>query len=263
MWVEDYIDRLSLEARYCPARAVCPLAFMCASRRPDGKLLLPAFEDLGRENLVWTDLTTRPRVYAVRDGVFVSKVYVNAGAEQPYGLAGRGFLAGLPELYSTMKGSSFYFFKCLVPGRLCRFEATDVKECFAALSVDDVQGITITSSLNWTTGGYSHLLTLAHKSMRERVASVLARISLATGVWESFALDLPITHADVAFMAAAERATVSRELKAMADEGLVELGYRLIRLTPRFLDRYGTSIEACLPFYTFQPKDGFDRGATA
>lgn len=258
MKLDDYIDHQSLEARYCPSRAVCPLAFMCASRQSNGKLLLPVFEDVGRENLVWTDLATRPRAYVVRDGLFVSKVHTNSDAEYPYGLVGRGFLSGLPELYSAMQGFTFYFLKCLVPGRLCRFEASDVKECVAALSGEDAQRFTIMVLLNQSTANYSQMLTLAHRSMRERVASVLSRVSLALGTQDGPELDLPITHADVALLAAAERATVSRELKAMADEDLVQLGYRLIRLMPSFLERYCSSIEAHLPFYPFEPRDGFN-----
>lgn len=255
MKLEDFNEQLSREAVYCPARDVCPLAFMCAARQDDGRLLLPTFTDAGREDLVWTDLGPRLRVYAVRDGVFLTKAYANDDREFPYGLIGRGFTAGLTELYTDMTASSFYYFQGLVPGRLCSFEGADVRSAVEKLSSRDVRGLMTTTLLNSSTANYSQALTLTHNSTRGRVISVLIRVSKTLGVEGGFAEELPLTHADVAFMASAERTTVSHELKVMDREGLIRLGYRLIALTPAFIESFDDLAEARLSFFPWQPMD--------
>lgn len=81
------------------ARAPAPSPSL---RRAPGRrrALLPAIDEFDREDLVWTDLSTRPRVHVVRSGLLLSKVYTSDDQEFPYALFSEGFVSGLTELYT-------------------------------------------------------------------------------------------------------------------------------------------------------------------
>lgn len=245
----DYAERLRCEVQCCPERLRCPLAFLCASRAKGNKYMLPTFIDVGYDEIVWTDLTLRSRVVVVRSGLLFSKVYANEGAEIPYGIYGKGFLAGLTEIYGPFTASNFYFLSGILPSRLCSFDSDFVKERVDALSGEVGQKLAHRALLNQSTANYGQMLTLAHSRARDRVASVLVRLDTLLKREESYEGTLLATHGDIALMASLERSTVSHELKALADEGAVRLGYRSIELLPGLRKKYGTLIEANLPFY--------------
>lgn len=110
------------EARHLPPRL--PLRRALA----DGRALLPAIDEFDREDLVWTDLSTRPRVHVVRSGLLLSKVYTSDDQEFPYALFSEGFVSGLTELYTPFVASSFYYLQGIIPGQICRFDSDDVRE---------------------------------------------------------------------------------------------------------------------------------------
>ena len=97
-------------------------------------------------------------------------------------------------------------------------------------------------SLNHTTSTYGQLLTLSHAKARDRVASVLVRLDAMLGREEDCGHVLPIAHGDVAFIASLRRTTVSCELKALAEEGMLHLGYRRIELLESFIEEYGSLV---------------------
>lgn len=103
--------------------------------------------------------------------------------------------------------------------------------------------------LDQTTSTYGQLLTLSHAKARDRVASVLLRLDTMLRREEDYRGVLPIAHDDIALIASLKRTTVSRELKALAACGALQLGYRHIELLDGLRDEYGSLIEANLPFY--------------
>ncbi|MCR2035751.1 Crp/Fnr family transcriptional regulator [Adlercreutzia mucosicola] len=245
----DMIDRTRYEALHCPVRQFCPLAFLCAKRLHDGRHLLPAIAEVGYHEMVWTDLTVRRRVYVVRRGLLVNKCFVNNGVEVPQALFAPGSVAGIPDIYVPYVASDFYFFVGLVPGQLCDFDGEVVRSQIDALGVPEAQMVLSRISLNCTTSMYGQSLTFAHPRAREKVVSVLLRLESAFARCADFTGEVPIAHDDVAFLAGLERATASRELKALAKEGLIGLGYRRIDVLPGLRAAYGGLIEASLPFY--------------
>lgn len=249
MRVSDYAEYLRWEAQSCPRRRDCPLAFLCASLDGGGRPVLPAIAEVGYEEMSWTDLMPRARVFVVRDGLFSLKVYGNDGTEIPYSIYGSGFLVGLTEIYGPYTASNFFFLSGLVPGTLCGFDADIVEERVSALPGDVGQGLTARALLNQTTSNYGQLLTLAHAKARDRVASVLLRLDTMLSREPGYDGAVPVGHGDIAFIASLKRTTVSRELKALADDGAVRLGYRSVRILPSLRGKYGSLIEANLPFY--------------
>lgn len=251
MRIDEYVNHLSNRAKHCPLRARCPLAFLCASRE-SGRWTLPSIEAVERDDMMWTDLSSRPKVYVVRSGLLLSTVYANDNSEIPYGLFGPGFLTGIMEPYSPLIASNFYYFRSIVPGEVCSFDSAEVTRWLNPRSVVEVESLTTAIMLNQTTANYGQMLTLAHRSAHEKVASVLVRVANRLSQDPSFDGSVPVSHADIALIASVERATASRELKKLSEEGLIELGYRLIVLKPALFEKYGSLIEAKLPFYDFR-----------
>ena len=249
MKANDVVDRARLEALHCPMRRFCPLAFFCAKQLDDGRYLLPTITEVDYHEMVWTDLAARRRVYAIRRGLLVNKGFVNNGIEAPQALFAPGSVAGIPDIYVPYVASDFYFFVGLVPGQVCDFDGEVVKDQIDALGVPEAQMVLSRISLNCTTSMYGQSLTFAHPRARGKVVSVMLRLDNAFARCADFTGEVPIAHDDVAFLAGLERATASRELKALAKEGLIGLGYRRIDVLPGLRAAYGSLIEASLPFY--------------
>lgn len=245
----DYATRLRSEVLHCPQRAECPLGFLCGERVADDRYLLPSFQNVDVGELVWTDLSARQRVYVMREGLIVAKVYANGDEEMPTALFSRGVALGMPDMYVPYVASDFYFLSALTPTRLCVFDVDLVKERVNALPGSEAQQRVGRITMNQSTATYGQLLTLAHSHGREKVASVLLRMDHELSRQPGFTGELPVTHDDVAFLAGCERSTTSRQLKALARDGLIDLGYRRITVLPALRETYGDMIEANLPFY--------------
>nr|WP_305145172.1 helix-turn-helix domain-containing protein [Adlercreutzia sp. DFI.6.23] len=103
--------------------------------------------------------------------------------------------------------------------------------------------------MNQATCAHGQKLTLAHQRARDKVASVLLRLEAALLRDPAFGGTVPLSYDDIAFLACTERATTSRELKAFAHDGLIDLSYRRIGIKQGLHEHYGHFIEAHLPFY--------------
>ena len=249
MKAADLTSRMLLEAQHCPMRQMCPLAFLCASRLDENKYLLPGISDVGAGEMIWTDLGARRRMFVVLSGMLCNKVYGNKETEIPQAIFGPGSVAGVPDVFVPYVASDFYYFVGLMPSQLCSFDGDFFKERLADVGLEEAQQITSRISLNQTTSIYGQTLTLTHRRAEEKVASVLLRLDLTLSRQPGYEGELPITHDDIAFIACVERATASRELKRLAHDKLIDIGYRRITVLPALRERYGTMIEANLPFY--------------
>lgn len=249
MKASEYTNRLRNGVALCPVRDICPLAFMCGAQLNGDRYALPSIGKVGYHEMLWTDLEGRRRVYAIRSGLFTIKSFANNGIEIPSGLCPPGSTGGIPDVYTSYSASSFYFFSALIPAEVCAFDGDLVKEQFNALGTPKAQEKLALLLLNHNTTIFSQTLTLRHQRARERVVSVLLRLETALMRQNSFDGSLPLSHDDIAFLAGTERATTSKELKDLANQGLIELKYRRIQVLPALRQAYGDMIEANLPLY--------------
>lgn len=245
----SYTSKLRLGALHCPVREFCPLAFLCAKPFDGDRLLLPNIVTVGYREMFWTDLSARRQACVVRSGLLVSRIFSNDGFEMPDGLFSVGFVGGVPDIYVPYVASDFYFFMGLVPSQVCVFDGDAVKDQINSLGVPAVPELLARLSMNQATCAYGQKLTLAHQRARDKVASVLLRLEAALSRDPAFDGTVPLSHDDIAFLACTERATTSRELKAFAHDGLIDLSYRRIGIKRGLHERYGHFIEAHLPFY--------------
>lgn len=249
MKASEYTNRLRNGVALCPVRNICPLAFMCGIQVNEDRYVLPSPSKVGYREMLWTDLDGRRRVYAVRSGLFTIKSFANNGTEIPSGLCPPGSTGGIPDVYTSYTASSFYFFSALIPAEVCAFDGDLVREQINALGTPKAQDKLGLLLLNQNTAMFSQTLTFQHQRARERVVSVLLRLETALMRQDGFDGAVPLSHDDIAFLAGTERATTSKELKDLANQGLIELKYRRIQLLPALRQAYGDMIEANLPLY--------------
>lgn len=131
----------------------------------------------------------------------------------------------------------------------CVFDGDAVKDQINSLGVPAVPELLARLSMNQATCAHGQKLTLAHQRARDKVASVLLRLEAALLRDPAFGGTVPLSYDDIAFLACTERATTSRELKAFAHDGLIDLSYRRIGIKQGLHEHYGHFIEAHLPFY--------------
>lgn len=249
MKASNYSNRSQLEVSCCPLRAGCPLALLCGSQLPDGRYLMPAVTDEQVGELVWTDLNMRRRLLVVRQGLLVSTTYANEDIEIPNALFSVGMVGGIPDIFMPYVASDFYYFSALVPSRICSFDGDMAREQIERMPATVSHAISSSISLNHGTSLYAQSLTSAHQSARNRTASAIMRLFRALSRNDGFDGTVAVTHETIAFLARVQRATASKELQALAQEGLIELKYKAVRPLPGFWDTFGSMIEASLPFY--------------
>ena len=108
MKAAELTSRLLLEAQHCPMRQRCPLAFLCASQQGEHKYILPSISDVNVGEMVWTDLSARRRMFVVRNGVLLNKVYGNNETAIPQAIFGPGSGAGVPAVFVSSIASALY-----------------------------------------------------------------------------------------------------------------------------------------------------------
>lgn len=254
---QQYADYIGMDIRFCPQRRRCPLGTLCAL--PSDRLpspLVPVVERLERGSLLWTDLLSRQRVFVVREGALLCRIYASESREEPYGIFGPGIAAGLPELFVTLRASDIYFLQSLVPSSICTFSPQDVRAALEGTSVAAAQSIAAHAHINQSIANYGQFLTMAHRGVRDRVVSTLLRLASVFGRGTNADADraegavvLPVTQGDIALIAGAERCSVTRSLRDLREEGLVDTGYRDIVAHAALFDRYADYPEANLNFH--------------
>jgi CRP-like cAMP-binding protein len=78
-------------------------------------------------------------------------------------------------------------------------------------------------------------LTLAHKQVTARLASLVLRLSASEGIVsrEGIRIDTPYTHQQLATMIGSNREAMTRAMKELREQGAVEVVGRRIHLSDR------------------------------
>lgn len=250
MKLNDFLDNgKSRQIAFCPVRTECPFSYLCGVADEEGKVALPESICLEQGDMQWTDLSARRKVFAVKSGVVVSKVYANNDRETPLSIFRHGYNIGLNELFTSYIPSEFYYVEALSAGELCAFDNELARQRMLALDAQTSQTILSSVFTNQATMAYGSTLTHAHPYASQRIASVLLRLHWAFSAEECPERELPVTNERIAFLSFCERVAVNRALNDFVREDLVAIGYRKVTLKEKFFRKYGSLVEASLPFY--------------
>lgn len=225
---------------HCPVRATCPVGALCGRGRGEGAApLFPTLEEIARDDIAWTDLRYEQRVHVFRRGVFALFPNFEAEGDIVLSLLGAGYTVGLAELYVPRAVAGTYHLRALTEGEICSFPAKAFKRHLEALPVAESNAILACALTNMTEASCAQLRTVSRTSLYDRIVFFLLRCH-ELGVRQGVELrEVNATHEEVASLVASDRASVTRALRKLKEDGLVELGYKSIRMTGALLDRSG------------------------
>jgi|GEM_PF-1053141 len=233
MKVEEYFKGEETAVRHCPVRSECPIGTLCGTAQAEGQApLYPTMTEIEPGELVWVDLRYEQRVLSIRKGVFACITDLNQENEAPFSLCGAGNLTGLAELYIQREFTSTYYLRALTPATVCSFSAKSLRHRLEELPSASSHKILSCTLMNLMVAAYSQSRVMANMRLYDRIVAMLVRLKeLCLRDGEGLR-PISLTHGDVAALVASDRASVTRALHKIEQEGLVELGYRSLTPTP-------------------------------
>lgn len=235
----ELIERRPAGSRGCAAERFCPFRTFCdlyASEETDP--LHPSFYKLDKGEIFVTNPSLKNRVLVFQTGAYMSMGELNSGEEIPFAIFGQGITAGLVELYTPQTVSDTYHMRTLLPGTVCSVPATALKSKMETLSQSFSHKILCSAFTNVSTAAFTLSALKAQSFNNSRVIGLLLYLRDLSRHKESKTTTFEITHEEIALIIAANRMAVSRILKKMQEDGLIEYSYKSITLTEKMINEY-------------------------
>ncbi len=231
MKYEDYIKSEESAVKHCARRDLCPLGALCGVEDAEGNApLMPHILDVAPGDLVWTDMRYEQRVFVIQSGLFECVTNLEMDDEKPFALFGGGYGFGFAELYVDRRVAQTYYFRALTPGRVCLFSGKVVRRRLEELDSAELGNILCCTLLNLSSASFCLTKILSEALLYDRIAQLLVYLHhlLVQGGENDDTLCLG--HAALAEILGGDRASTTRVLHKLESDGLIELGYRSIRL---------------------------------
>lgn len=251
MKMREYLKGEAVAVENCAMRARCPIGSVCmAGKEKEDHPLFPSIVEVGQGDLLWTDLRSEQRVFILRSGVFSCVAHVGSTCEIPFALYGSGAAIGLAELYIPRTAADTYHLRTLVPGTVCAVLAKPLRRHLEELPDPLPQQILSRSLVNMSTAALVQSMVVSKPLLRDRAAFLLAVLRELSASGGAPAGTLHVTHGEIAQIVASDRASVTRLLNKLEQEGVVELGYRSITLKDVGGPLADEAAEVCSMFYS-------------
>ena len=231
MKIEDYFKGEATAVKHCPVRSLCPMGVLCGVDPGEGRsALYPVITEVGVGELAWADLRHEQRVFVIKQGIFACMTDLEQNREVPFALYGCAYGIGHAELYIPRQIASAYFLRALTPGVVCSFSAKSLKHHLEALPGAVLAELLSCSLINLSAASHTQARIVSQARLYDRIVLLLIRLKELMlrdgGTGDSIAL----THGQIASLVAADRAATTRALRKVEEDGLVELGYRSLRI---------------------------------
>ena len=234
MRVEEYFKGEETAVRHCPTRATCPMGTLCGTVLKEGQApLYPMMAQVEPGGLVWVDLRYEQRVLGIRDGVFACITDLTQENESPFSLCGAGNVTGLAELYIQREFTSTYYLRALTPATVCSFSAKALRHRLESLASASSHKILSCTLMNLVAAAYSQSRVMANMRLSDRICALLVRLKELLERDGGGVRPVSLTHGDIAALVASDRASVTRALHKVEQDGYIELGYRTLTLTDK------------------------------
>lgn len=227
---------------HCPVRGGCPVGSLCGLARVEGaEPIYPTVEQVAGGELVWTDLRYEQRVRFIRRGVFAFVPNFDCEESLTTSLFGAGHSVGLAELYIPRAVAGTYHLHAVTDGELCSFPGKALKRHLEALPPAESLSILACSLTNLVETSCTQLRTVSKTSLRERIVLLFARLRGLEARQGGDLREVRLTHEEIAGLVASDRGSVTRALRKLKQDGLIELGYKSVR----FSDELCRVADAC------------------
>lgn len=260
MRLDDYLKGEVTEIEHCSVRGLCPFGEMCGMSSASGGVpLFPTILDVGKGEMLWTDMRFEQRIFVVKSGLFICMAQENEEGELPYAIYGSGIAIGAMELYMPREISSAYYLRALVPGRICSLPIDAVRRGLEKMGPEKAHQILNGALLNQSSAMFSQVKVMARTSLRERIILQLLIIHDVASRAGRDVRTLKITHEELAHLTGSDRVSVTRILNKLRDEGHIDLGYVSITINDSLFEIDSMRAEAEVMFYA--PRNGGDAPA--
>lgn len=232
---------------HCPVRDLCPVGAVCGRGDSEGKIM-PAVMEYDKGDLLWTDRRYERHVFVIREGVVSCMAHVEPDGETPFTLYGAGIGVGIADLYAPRTSASTYHLHAIVPGRICSLPSAALRRHLESLGGDHRQRILATSLYNQSTGALIQSMISSRPLLGQRLAMLLTGLLSLAARGGTYLNTLRVTHDELSSLVLSDRASVTRALHHMENEGLVELGYRSVRITDKLREGHHEWSALCKTF---------------
>ncbi len=254
MRMEDYLKVEATAVRRCPARQLCPIGALCEEMTSEDEEnpLFPAIVDCPRGQIAWTDPHSEQRVFFIKSGIFSCVSGLDNDQEVPFALYGCGHAAGLGELYIPRTVGRTYYLRAISHGTLCSLPAKPLRRRLESTPQAYALAVMSSALTNLSSAAYAQEKLVSRPLLSERIALLIIRLRHLAAREGRDLDEIRLTHEELAALVASDRTSVSRALQRMAQDGLVELGYRRIKPTAGFDSLEGLDAlrgDACAQFH--------------
>lgn len=244
--MEQCID-VNVPDEGCPAARLCPFKTVCvlyadASSEPLRPRQITS--EKGQTQVV--NPGSDQLVYVFQSGFYAIEGEAEPGTKMPFALYGEGIVAGVVELYATRRVSDTYNIYTLLPGKVCALHSEDVRTKLASLPAEHAQRMISCGLMNQFSAIFALMRIRERSYIYDQIIALFnffMEFIPAHGMKETI---LELTQEEVASIINANRMAVSRVLRKMQEDGLIECSYKTIMVT-----------RDALPQATYQLSDDF------
>lgn len=220
------------EVEHCPSRVICPIGELCSASPKEGDIpLFPRITEVNKDSLIWTNLRHENSVHFIQSGVYSCVAHFADDWEIPFGLYGKGNVVGMVELYAPESISDDYHLKVLIPGKIYTLPGNLLRQKLESMSFAEAQQVMSGCFANVSASVYAQAKILSGKSLYNRILFLLLSIRDLANRADKDHREIPLTHEEIAQLVAADRASTTRVLKKMREDGVIELGYKTVVIT--------------------------------
>lgn len=250
MRMHEFLKGEAVAVENCPMRSRCPIGSVCMAGKGQGDHpLFPTIVEVAQGDLLWTDLRSEQRVFILRSGVYSCVAHVGSAFEIPFALYGSGAAIGLAELYIPRTTADTYHLRTLVSGTVCAVLAKPLRRHLEELPDPLPQQILSRSLVDMSTAALVQSMVVSKPLLHDRTTLLIAVLHELAARGGSSVEALHITHDEIARIVASDRASVTRLLNKLEQQGVVELGYRSITLKDKDAAFAEEAAEVCSMFF--------------
>ena len=132
---------------------------------------------------------------------------------------------------------------------LCSFPAKPLRRQIESAPAPWSLGAISCALTNLSSASYAQAKTVAQPLLANRIAMVLLHLRELTSREGRELDEVQLTHEELACLIACDRASTTRALHKMEQDGVIELGYRCIRILPTLNNLDALAADACAQFH--------------
>lgn len=215
----------------CPAASICSfktICAVCADAATDP--IQPQMHQVEKGDILVVNPDTDVVAYVFQSGFYGIYGEAEPGIEVPFAIYGKGVVAGVVELYAPRRVSNTYDVRVLIPGTVCSLPAGELRKKLKILPYEYAQRIICCALMNQFSSVFALMRIRGRTYIYDQILSLFSYFKDLSSNGQDEPLTFEITQEEIAGIINANRMAVSRVLKKLQEDGLIEYSYKSITL---------------------------------